>query len=279
MQPYYAGDGVTVWCGDALDVLPMLKAQSFDGIITDLPYGTTACSWDTVIPFEPMWLQVKRLLKPRGAFVTTASQPFTSALVMSNLEWFRYETIYKKRRITGFLNANRRPLSAHENVVIFCDSETVFNPVYRIGENHKRNRDQRHAQNTDVYSAFESIGVVMTNEFYPTSVVEFRADKEVTITLAQRPNKQKRHPTQKPVALYDYLVRTYTNPGDAVLDFVMGSGTTAVACIRTGRRFVGVEISEEYCKLAIERIERELAQPRLFTQATAAPTPTQSALF
>jgi DNA modification methylase len=241
-------------CGDCLEIMPQLEAGSVDAIITDLPYGTTACKWDTVIPFEPMWAQVKRVLRPRGAFITTGSQPFTSALIMSNLDWFRYEWIYTKRRITGFLNANRRPMSAHENILVFGQGEPYYVPQMVRGEMHKRNRAERHDQNTDVYSGFRSMGIVWTDEFYPTSVIEFGADPETTVTRLQRPNKEARHPTQKPVSLLSYLVRTYTNEGDLVLDFVMGSGTTGVACVQTGRRFIGIEIDPGYFEIAKRRI-------------------------
>lgn len=248
--------------GDCLEVLPTLPDGIADAIITDLPYGTTACSWDAVIPFEPMWEQVRRLLKPRGAFVTTASQPFTSKLVMSNIDWFRYEWVWTKRRVSGFLNANRRPLSAHEAILVFGNTEPTYSPQMRKGRIHKRNRERRHEQNTEVYSGFKSTGVVWTDEYYPLSYFEFAADPEVTITRKQRPNKMQRHPTQKPVALYEYLIRTYTNEGDMVLDFTCGSGTTGVAAINTGRNFIGVELREDYADIARRRCEKAAAQAK-----------------
>jgi hypothetical protein len=129
---------VKLYCGDCLDILTTLEAGSIDAIITDLPYGTTQCAWDTVIPFEPMWAQVKRLLKPKSAFVTTASQPFTSALVMSNPKWFKYEWIWEKSRKTGFLDCEDRPLKGHENVLVFCEGKTVYNPEMKKGKSHSR---------------------------------------------------------------------------------------------------------------------------------------------
>ncbi len=254
---------VQLHLGDCLDFMRTLPAGSVDAVIADLPYGTTACAWDVVIPFAPLWAEYKRLIKPRGAIVLFGSQPFTSLLVTSNLEWFRYEWIWAKRRITGFLNANRRPMSAHESVLVFASEEPYYVPQMRYGELHKRNRETRHTQNTDVYSGFNSTGVVWTYEFYPTSVVEFGADPETTVTRKQRPLKEKRHPTQKPVALLDYLVRTYTNSFDVVLDNTMGSGTTGVACVRTGRNFIGCEIDAGYFAIAERRIKDAQQQPML----------------
>lgn len=255
------GDDVTLYRGDCLEIMPTLEAESVDAIITDLPYGTTACAWDSIIPIAPMWEQVKRILKPGGVFVTTASQPFTSVLVVSNLEWFRYEWIYKKRRITGFLNANRRPMSAHENVLVFADGEPDYFPQFEHGEYHKRNREPQHNQNTDVYSGFNSTGVVWTNEFYPIGVIEFGHDKDVTVTRKQRPSKLERHPTQKPLGLYRYLMRTYTCADDVVLDLCFGSGTTGVAAVQLGRKFIGIEIDAGYFEIAERRISEALAQP------------------
>lgn len=242
--------------GDCLDILPTLAAGSVDAVICDPPYGTTACAWDSVIPFAPMWAGIKHVLKPKGAVALFGSQPFTSALVMSNPGWFRYEWIYKKRRVTGFLNANRRPMSAHENIIIFGESEPIYNPQFRVGAIHKRNREEKHNQNTNVYGAFVSTGIEMTDFYYPQSVEEFGADPETTVTRAHRPGKIERHPTQKPVALMEYLIRTYTNEGDTVLDFTMGSGTTGVAAMHTGRKFVGIEMDAGYFGIAQERIRK-----------------------
>ena len=154
-------------------------------------------------------------------------------------------------------------MSAHESVLVFASEEPYYVPQMRYGELHKRNRETRHTQNTDVYSGFNSTGVVWTYEFYPTSVVEFGADPETTVTRKQRPLKEKRHPTQKPVALLDYLVRTYTNSFDVVLDNTMGSGTTGVACVRTGRNFIGCEIDAGYFQIAERRIKDAQQQPML----------------
>jgi DNA modification methylase len=228
--------------GDCLEVLPTIPAQSVDAIITDLPYGTTACKWDTVIPFAPMWAEVKRLLKPRGAFVTTASQPFTSALVMSNTAWFRYEWVWHKSRAFGHLDANRRPMRAHENIVVFSDNQHIYNPQKSNGTPYKYK-----SAKASVLVNPHSGGWVSTSEGdrFPISVIAI---------ASERNGFDKKHPTQKPVALLEYLIRTYTNAGDTVLDFVMGSGTTGVACVQTGRAFIGIERDAGYFAIAERRI-------------------------
>lgn len=239
--------------GDALQILPTLAANSIDAIITDLPYGTTACSWDSVIPFAPMWEQVKRLLKPRGVFVTTASQPFTSALVMSNLAWFKYAWVWKKSLGTRSLDAAWRPLLFHEDVLVFADGRGTYNPQKQRGlmnHSHKTtNPAMSNVTGTPKYRTVQD----MTGMKHPRTVLEFDA----------LPSAGRYHPTQKPVALYAYLIRTYTNPGDTVMDFCMGSGTTGVAAIKEGRNFIGVELDAEYHAIAQKRIEDAAAQPML----------------
>jgi site-specific DNA-methyltransferase (adenine-specific) len=220
---------------------------SVDAVITDLPYGTTACSWDEIIPFELMWIQVKRLLKLRGVFVTTASQPFTSKLVMSNLEWFKYEWIWEKDRATGFLDAKRRPMRKHENIIIFSLNGHLYNPQIKKKppENIRPINYRRPA--SDSYGKYDEIAPrgIPQNMTYPQSVIKIN-----------RPNNDESglHPTQKPVKLYKYLILTYTNPGDSVLDFCFGSGTTGVACVQLNRNFIGIEIDPGYFKIAEKRI-------------------------
>lgn len=240
---------VSLYCGDCLEVLPMLEAHSVDAIITDLPYGTTACKWDEVIPFAPMWEQVKRVLKPRGAFVTTASQPFTSALVMSNPAWFKYEWIWRKSKPTGHLDAKRRPMKQHENIVVFSASSHVYNPQGTVTGEFKTYRQAKAIRHT-IYNQERNHKEVSTIGNYPKSVLDSGGVSDV----------EREHPTQKPVALYEYLIRTYTNEGDTVLDFTMGSGTTGVAAINTGRNFVGVEKDSNYFAIAEKRIAEAQAQ-------------------
>lgn len=231
---------IQLYHGDCLDVMPTLEAQSFDAIIADLPYGTTACKWDVVIPFEPLWREYKRLIKPRGAVVLFGSQPFTSLLVTSNLAWFRYEWVWVKSKQTGFLDAKRKPLKKHETMSVFSSNGHVYNPQMVKGEIHKRGR-QRKAKN-EHYGEFRDF-IYTSDEYYPQSVVNFAS--------VMKPD----HPTQKPTALLEYLIRTYTNEGGAVLDNVMGSGTTGVACQQTGRSFVGIEKDAGYFEIAKRRIE------------------------
>lgn len=245
MSNRVTGDGYELWCGDALEVLPTLGAGSVDAVIVDPPYGTTACAWDSVIPFAPMWTQIKRLVKPRAAVVMFGSQPFTSALIMSNPAWFKYCWIWKKSKATAFLDARIKPLKEHEDVIVFSnDGTTTYNPQMESGKIHVRN--PLGGKTTEVYGSFTKSPSV-SNEFFPRSIISFKN--------AYYTDGEQVHPTQKPVDLLAYLVRTYTNPGDTVLDFTMGSGTTGVAAIKERRRFIGIEISPDYFQIAHRRIE------------------------
>lgn len=241
-------DGIDLYHGDCLDIMPQLPAQSIDAIITDLPYGTTACAWDSVIPFAPMWEQVRRILKPRGAFITTASQPFTSALIMSNIEWFKYCWVWEKQKATGHLDARRKPLKAHEDIVVFGGA--VYNPQMGKGSRYKNHH--KPGDTGQVYGEVNKYSFDNHGERFPRSVIQFTHEL------------QPEHPTQKPVSLYSYLVRTYTNHGDTVLDIAMGSGTTGVACAQSGRKFIGIERATEYFTIAQRRIAYAAAQLVLF---------------
>jgi site-specific DNA-methyltransferase (adenine-specific) len=266
MTPYYERNGVTIYLGDCLQILPQLDI-TVDAIITDLPYGTTACKWDVVIPFELMWQQVKRLLKPRGAFVTTASQPFTSMLIMSNLKWFKYELIWDKTFGRQPQLANIQPMKRHENLLVFGDGKITYNP-------QKQQLEKPYKSS----GAGNNAGTKNNHKLGLKKVAKEYTAKTPDSVLIYKPNSNSgiSHPTQKPVALYQYLIRTYTNPGDTVLDFCFGSGTTGVACQNEGRRFIGIEQDEEYCKIAVER----LSKPTLFSLPAATPTPPkQTTLF
>jgi len=244
--------------GDCLEVMPTLADKSIDAIVCDLPYGTTNCSWDSVIPFEPLWAQYKRIIKPRGAIVLFGSQPFTSALIMSNIEWFRQEIIWDKVLPVGFLDANRKPMKRHENIILFspCGYGT-FNPQKTKGEPYTRPQRKM----TPVYGKFiEIAGVNETGDRYPTSILE--------ISNANRVKNG--HPTQKPVDLLAYLIRTYTNEGETILDNTMGSGSTIVAAIQEGRNAIGIERDADYFAIAQQRCLEATYQPSLF-----APQPTQ----
>ena len=263
----------TLHHGDCLKVLPTLPAQSVDAIIADPPYGTTTCKWDSVIPLAPMWAELKRVIKPRGAIVLFAAQPFTSALVMSNAEWFKYEWIWRKNRPTGFVHAKNKPMRVHENVLVFSDGTTVhegqsqsrmfYFPQMENGKPYTKRVTQT---NTGMMNHAPSkanhafVGTICVNDGtrYPTTVVDFSLH-----------NVGLSHPTQKPVDLLRYLIRTYTNEGDTVLDFTMGSGTTGVAAMKERRKFVGIELDAGYFDIAKRRIGEAVADVTfgLFAQA------------
>lgn len=247
-------DDVTLWHGDCLDLMGRIPDGSVDMIACDLPYGTTACSWDSVIPFEPLWAHYKRVIKPRGAIVLTASQPFTSALVMSNPKWFRCEWVWLKTAGGGFLNANRQPLKRHESVLVFADGQTAYNPQKSTGK---------------PYACRSSSAGVTTFDQSVTGWVTENDGSRFPTTELRFTSETGEHPTQKPVALFEYLIRTYTNEGETVLDNTMGSGTTGVACVRTGRKFIGIERDAGYYEIAQKRIAEETAKTALLTGATA----------
>jgi len=246
---------VQLHLGDCLEVMRSMPDKSVDAILTDLPYGTTACSWDEIIPFEPMWEQVKRICK--GVFVTTASQPFTSKLVMSNLKQFKHEWVWIKERPTNFLMGKSHPMKYTENVLAFYDNGITYNPQLQIKlEKNKRNNSPRPLSN-QVYG--DSVNGKYSEMCQNGGNKDWVYPKNYLTISMQRGL----HPTQKPVALYEYLVRTYTNEGDTVLDITMGSGTTGVACVQTGRNFIGIEIDPTYFAIAEKRIKEAQMQPRL----------------
>ena len=206
--------------------------------------GTTACKWDTVIPFAPLWEAYKRVIVPNGAIVLFGSQPFTSALVMSNLEWFKYEWVWQKTNGGGFLNANRMPLKRHENILVFGQGTLTYNPQKTEGKPWRR--------------AERSRGVSIHNggRLKPGEGSESNDGTRypLSVQLFANSNNGGLHPTQKPSALFDYLINTYTNPGDLVLDSCMGSATTPVACLNTGRHFIGIEKNDDYFSAGCDRV-------------------------
>lgn len=233
----------TVNCMDCLALMDALPPQSVDAIITDLPYGMTACSWDTIIPFEPMWKGVKRILKPRGVFVTTASQPFTSALVMSNPKWFKCEWIWNKTIAANIGNVHYMPLKIHDNIVVFSEGANDYFPI--LTESDYVRFGKKTATSSKVYG--RTFGTdYQENVGYPKSILEFTRPYNLT--------DGGKHPTQKPVALYEYLIRTYTRENDIVLDFCAGSGTTGLAARNCGRRYILGDTSPEYCAIAEDRL-------------------------
>lgn len=240
----------TVIHGDCLEEMKRIPDKSIDMILCDLPYGTTACKWDTIIPFEPLWEQYKRIIKDNGAIVLTASQPFTSALVMSNIKMFRYCWVWEKDKGANFLQANFQPLKTHEDVVCFAYGKTKYNPQKTINPrkqsetNSKQLSEKRKEAGLNV-EFFKSSSIYEKDKLLPRSVQYFSRDIPKGGTL---------HPTQKPVALFEYLIKTYTNEGDLVLDNCAGSGTTGVACKNTGRNYILIEKEKEYVDIINKRL-------------------------
>jgi site-specific DNA-methyltransferase (adenine-specific) len=259
--PIYQTNSASLWLGDCLEVMPALEAGGIDMVLCDLPYGTTQSPWDAVIPFAPLWEQFNRLCK--GAIVLFAAQPFTSALVMSNPRAFRHEWIWEKNKASGHLNAKRRPMQAHESVLVFGDA-SFYRP--QMTEGHRPgNKATRKDAEQRVYGAFKSTEYGGSTLRYPRSVQRF--------DIVNNDDPDKSHPNQKPTSWLEYLLRTYSDDGATVLDATMGSGSTGVACMNTGRRFVGIEKDPAYCAIAERRIRNALAPPDhgpLFADPSAA---------
>jgi site-specific DNA-methyltransferase (adenine-specific) len=238
---------IELYHGDCLEVMAGLPAGSVDLVLTDPPYGTTQCKWDAVIPFEPMWKQVRRVAKSNAAIVMTASQPFTSALVMSNPEQFRYCWVWEKNKATGHLNAKKRPLVAHEDVCVFYEQQPCYAPQGLVEKStptvSRGDRGKKGAGSSGECYGLAARDALQTHTGYPRSVQKIGVDMKAEF-----------HPTQKPVPLMAYMIRTYTTPGQVVLDFTMGSGTTGVAAVLTGRHFIGVEREAKYFEIARERL-------------------------
>jgi site-specific DNA-methyltransferase (adenine-specific) len=266
----------TLFQGDCLVEMNKIAEQSVDLILCDLPYGTSdrkgvegkgsnrLLGWDTVIPLDKLWEQYKRVLKPLGSVVLTADQPFTSQLILSNLEWFKYEWIWKKRKTTGFLLANYRPMKCTEDIVVFSPGgaaaasrnggNMTYNPQGLVEKNVKKKNSAKRLGNFLHNPEHMGAGNKLLHDTeyeqkytnYPSEIIEFGLDKDAV------------HPTQKPVALMEYLIKTYSNEGETVLDNCMGSGTTGVACVNTNRNFIGIEMDEKYFKISQDRINNPL---------------------
>ena len=231
--------------GDCLELMKDIPDGSVDMILADLPYGTTQCRWDTIIPFEPLWDQYKRIIKDNGAIVLFGSEPFSSALRMSNIKDYKYDWIWEKSRPSGHLNAKKRPLKITESISVFYKKQSVYNPQGLISGFFDNNRPWREKYSRRDDSVYGNQKKQSISEFtnYPKDVLKY-----------SNPNNGRLHPTQKPVALLEYLIKTYTNEGDLVLDNVAGSGSTGVACQNTNRNFIGIELDEDYFEIAKKRI-------------------------
>lgn len=242
---------------NCLEAMSYIPDKSIHCILADLPYGTTSCSWDSVIPFEPLWNQYKRIIKENGVIILTASQPFTSALVMTNKEWFKYEWIWEKERPTNIFLMKNQPGKVHENILIFYNKQPTYNPITEPAlqpKNNKGNKSQIGEMNS-----IETLGNTKTkiSENYNNEIRNPRS--VLKINRGTRGNK-KLHPTQKPIALGQYLIKTYTNKGDVILDNVFGSGSFLIAAILEGRNFIGIEKDEKYFTIGKERIQKTFEQ-------------------
>lgn len=230
--------------GDCLQLMTELPDASVDMVLCDLPYGTTACAWDSVIPFEPLWREYRRIVKQNAAIVLTASQPFTTALAASNIADLKYQWIWVKDRPSNPQLAKLQPLKIHEDILVFAKGKSPYTPqgLIEVPENKRK----IHNPEKNNLGHCKRKPYVQTHTGYPKSLISFGAERGL-------------HPTQKPVALMEYLIRTYTNPGDVVLDNCMGSGTTGVACANIGRRFIGMERDPDYFDIACDRVEKAYA--------------------
>lgn len=251
---------VTLYQGNCLEEMKKLAPGSVDMVLCDLPYGTTGCKWDSVIPFEPLWVEYRRVTKPNAAIVLTASQPFTTALIYSNMNEFRYCWVWEKERPSNPQLAKLQPLKSHEDVCVFYRERATYNPqgLREIPESDRRiHMPEKNSLGHCVRKPY-----TQTQTGYPKALIRFGAERGL-------------HPTQKPVPLFEYLIRTYTNEGDTVLDNTMGSGTTGVACMNTDRNFVGIELDQPYYAIAERRIAE--AQASRAVKATENPPIKESA--
>ena len=229
--------------GNCLEIMKDIKSGSIDAIITDPPYGTTACKWDSVIDFTLMWEQLNRIIKPNGAIVLFGSEPFSSALRMSNIKNYKYDWIWEKNRSTGHLNAKKQPMRNTENIAVFYKKQVNYNPQKTEGRPYKK------TPSTNTYNGYGKYNPVYQNNNgfrYPKTTIKI----DVT--------QNEKHPTQKPVLLMEYLIKTYTNENETVLDFTMGSGSTGVAAKNLNRSFIGIEMDQTYFNIAQERIKTKI---------------------
>ena len=233
-----------------------------DCILTDVPYGTTKCKWDNIIPFEPMWERLNKLIKPNGAIVLFGSQPFTTDLINSNRKNYKYDWIWQETKPQGFLNAKKMPLKGHENISVFYKKLPTYNPqgvikidkIVKNGGTKDAKRSDRSARSMKLNGDITASNGSIKNEYYKQEYTNYPTQ---ILKFSNGGNKQL-HPTQKPTDLLEYLIKTYTNENETVLDFTMGSGSTGVACMNTNRKFIGIELDENYFNIAKDRIENSI---------------------
>ena len=239
----FRDDNVWLMQGDCLERMKEIPDGSVDAIICDPPYGTTACKWDSIIPLEPMWEQLKRIIKPSGAIVLFGSQPFTTILISSNMEMFKYCWVWDKKKPGGIGFAKYQPMRVTEDVIVFSNGTARYFPQMVDRLTPKKSRNYKHSEMNHATLGAQSENTVYTKK-YPKNIIE----------ASNANQKGKVHPTQKPIALMEYLIKTYTNEGETVLDFTFGSGTTGVAALGCSRKFIGVEMDENYFNIAKKRI-------------------------
>ena len=246
--------------GDCLELMKDIPDKSIDAIICDLPYGTTACKWDTIIPFEPLWEQYERIIKDNGAICLFGSEPFSTYLRISNITNYKYDLIWEKHKPSNFALAKKQPMKYHENISVFYKKQPTYNPqmIKRDSERIQQGQNVNYVGTSVNHGELNSLKTISRNfnkynatEKLPSSILKFNA--------VQSNSKEKfPHPTQKPVALIEYLIKTYTNEGELVLDNAMGSGTTGIACLNTNRRFIGIEKDDKYFEIASNRIKNHI---------------------
>ena len=243
---------------DCLPAMRRMKDNSIDAIITDPPYGTTACKWDSIIPLKPMWEQLNRIIKPNGAIVLFGSEPFSSALRMSNIKNYKYDWIWDKKVSSGFLNAKKQPLRRIENIIIFYKKQPTYNPQFKKRTESEiktfKAKQSCNGVGTENYNKYDLIKTKKAENKYPVNII-FKNSKEKECNF-----KNRKHPTQKPIELMEYLIKTYTNENETVLDFTMGIGSTGVACINTNRKFIGIELDKDYFNAASKRLKQHQQQ-------------------
>ena len=237
-------DNIQLYKGDCLEIMKGIEDKSIDMILCDLPYGTTRNKWDSVIPFDELWKEYKRIIKDNGVIALTSQGIFTAKLILSNEKWFKYKLVWEKSKTTNFLNAKKQPLRKHEDICVFYNKQPQYNPQMTEGKPY--DKGVRKDRLTGSYGNFNPVHVKSEGMRYPTDVVYFKtAETEGRVY----------HSTQKPIALLEYLIKTYTNENEIVLDNCMGSGSTGIACLITNRRFVGIEKDDKYFEIAKKRIE------------------------